>query len=127
MPYSEGRDIVPVISNYKWSASLSHVVVTKKTAAGVQVLKDDQQLEARILKAVSAKLTPSQQKKFEKGSTSISMHASQDGRNTEITWIAEVPKSLEDPIITVKANVEFKLDDKDNILVKLIKVSYKED
>ncbi|WP_413578310.1 hypothetical protein ACLVWU_07185 [Bdellovibrio sp. HCB290] len=121
-------EIVGVFESFKWSTSLSSVfVISKKTLQPV-VVKRINDLDDRMLAAAKAALTPAQVAQFDKGAVFTSIkEAGYDEQAQEmyqITWESSVPKSMDDPMVTVTARLKLKLTEANDVTFVIDQVKY---
>ncbi|MEK2687439.1 hypothetical protein [Bdellovibrio sp. GT3] len=124
-------EIVAVFESFKWNTNLSSVFVINKNTHQPVVVNRINNLEERMLAAAKATLTPAQVEQFDKGALYFSMEEMgydvQLNRVYKIVWESAIPKSIDDPLVTVTARLKLDVTADRDVKFEVDQVQYTEE
>ncbi|WP_413587046.1 hypothetical protein [Bdellovibrio sp. HCB274] len=130
--YKAGDDeLVAVIEAHKWGTSLSSVFVVSRDTLQPKATNRINDLEERMLNAAKTKLTAAQIAQFDKGAVYINIknggYDEQAQQYYLITWESSVPKSIDDPLVTVTARLKLQVTKEREVKFTIDQVKYSQD
>jgi hypothetical protein len=124
-------ELVGVFESYKWSTSLTSVFVVSNSNLKPVVVNRINDLQERMLDAAKTALTPAQVEQFDKGAIYTTVKDSGYDDHAEqffqITWESSVPKSMDDPLVTVTARMKLQLTKDHDVKFIIDQVKYSEE
>ncbi|WP_413582555.1 hypothetical protein [Bdellovibrio sp. HCB288] len=128
---NDSFELVAVFESFRWNTSLSSVFVINKSTLQPVVVNRINNLEERMLSVAKAALTPAQVEQFDKGALYFSMkdegYDLQSNQVFQIAWESAVPKSIDDPLVTVTARMKLKVTADADVKFEVDQVQYSQE